>query len=206
MTIRLGFSARDNPSAIEVYVARTCVIFPFLRPSGMPRVQLSRRLKSSERDAPTSRIIAPPRISRFSVRRTQCRSGEMLVAPSATRPTKADCKRTEGQPICANSLGSRGTSKAYLQALRMRTESGLRETCPFGVHLLESAPRNPNGKQHARVERAAITAATGVARSATLMRLPLGSLLIEPPSAFPLTEHHCDLGTDDKPDWVISSR
>src|ERR1700687_2123591 len=32
-----------------------------------------------------------------------------------------------------------------------------------------TAPRNPRGRQQARVERAAITAATGVARSATLM-------------------------------------
>src|SRR5229473_5194588 len=32
-----------------------------------------------------------------------------------------------------------------------------------------TAPRKPSGRQHARVESAAITAATGVARSATLI-------------------------------------
>src|SRR2546427_209876 len=71
---------------------------------------------------------------------------------------------------------------------------------------LGGEPQKYQKIRHARAERAAITAAMGVARSATLMRLPLGALLKEPASAFPLTEHHCDLGTDDRPGWVISSR
>ena len=54
-----------------------------------------------------------------------------------------------------------------------------------------TAPRKPKGKQQARVERAAITAATGVARSATLMRLHFPSPLTEPPEALPLMEYRC---------------
>ena len=67
-----------------------------------------------------------------------------------------------------------------------------------------SAPRNVKGKQQARVERAAITAATGVARSATRMRLltPFALRLKSLPAVAPLTECRSDFHTGDTLSWV----
>src|ERR1700691_3982912 len=67
-----------------------------------------------------------------------------------------------------------------------------------------SAPRNAKGKQQARVDRAAITAATGVARSATCIRIFTFSAwrLKSPFAAIPLPECRSDLHKGDKQGWV----
>jgi hypothetical protein len=70
-----------------------------------------------------------------------------------------------------------------------------------------NAPRNVRGKQQDRVDSTVITAATGVARSATRMRIftPSASLLKSLSVAVPLAECRSDLYTTDRLRWVRSS-
>jgi hypothetical protein len=70
-----------------------------------------------------------------------------------------------------------------------------------------SAPRNVSGKQQARVDSTAITAATGVARSAIRMRIftSSASCLKSLTAIIPLAECHSDFHTGDTLSWVRSS-
>jgi hypothetical protein len=70
-----------------------------------------------------------------------------------------------------------------------------------------SAPRNARGKQQDSVDSTAITAATGVARSATRMRIftPSASPLKSQLATIPLAERRSDFHTTDTPSWVRSS-
>jgi len=71
-----------------------------------------------------------------------------------------------------------------------------------------NAPRNVRGKQQARVDSTAITAATGVARSATRMRIftPSASRLKSLPAITPLAECRSDFHTGDTLWSVVQSQ
>ena len=70
MTVRRGFSARDNPSALEAYLAKTARIFQFLRPGEVDRPVRETNVPMPERTmSPSDRSIRQPQLTRRNLRR-----------------------------------------------------------------------------------------------------------------------------------------